>query len=77
MEVSNVAPPHISRLKRFGRRCATALAVANKSCVRTRVAMSDWWASRKRSVRDQKTLFFSSPGRKFLGTQLLQELAGS
>ena len=46
IDVSNVAPPHISRLNRSGVRCATASATASRSYVRTRVASSDWCASR-------------------------------
>ena len=39
--VSNVAPPHISMLYRFGVRRATASATASLSYVRKRVAKSD------------------------------------
>ena len=46
MAVSNVAPPHISRLKSPGVRQATADATASMSKDRTRVASSDWCASR-------------------------------
>ena len=38
MDVSNVAPPHISRLNKFGVRCATASATFTRSYVRKRVA---------------------------------------
>ena len=47
MVTSKVAPPHISREKRFGVRRATTSATASMSYVRMRVASSDWWASRK------------------------------
>ena len=47
MAVSNVAPPHNSMLNNWGVRRATAPAAASMSYVRTRVAMRDWWASRK------------------------------
>jgi hypothetical protein len=46
MAVSNVAPPHISRLNKFGVRWLTASATFTRSYVRTRVASSDWCASR-------------------------------
>ena len=46
MAVSNVAPPHISRLNRPGISRAVASATFTKSYVRNRVANNDWWASR-------------------------------
>jgi len=42
MEVSKVAPPHISRLNSWGARCAVAAAIVRRSYERTRVARSDW-----------------------------------
>ncbi len=43
---SNVAPPHISCEKKPAARCAVACATRSMSRVRTRVASSDWCASR-------------------------------
>ena len=45
--VSKVAPPHISSENNWGTRCETVSATRIMSKLRMRVAMSDWWASRK------------------------------
>ncbi len=47
MAVSKVAPPHISKENISGVRVEYAPAIFSMSCVRMRVAMSDWWASRR------------------------------
>ena len=58
-------PPQFSSENRLVRLCATYGEIFSKSCVRTRVASSDWWASRKvvsvRRTPFRELIAFTSP----------------
>ena len=75
IEVSNVAPPHISRLKSCGIRCATASAICSMSYVRTRVASSDWCASRIVVSVNSSRFCLRTHCAEFLRAQLQQLVA--
>ena len=74
---SYVAPPHASSDHSSGVVRATWPATASRSRVRTRVASSDWWASRKVvSVTATRVLGAQRAG-ELLGPTLQQQLAGA
>ena len=72
-----MAPPHISRLKRLGKRCATALAVVKHVVSAHARGHQRLVRVAKGRVRQQQALFFARPRGEFLGPQLLQQLARS
>ena len=75
MAVSNVAPPHNSRLNNCGARRATApamlsIVVGADACGEQRLM-----GVAERGVRDEQALLFERPFREFLRPEFEQELA--
>jgi hypothetical protein len=66
--------PHLEA-EQLGRRWARNGATRIMSYVRTRVASSDWWASRMVVSVSSSALLLEQPGRKLRRPQLLQFLA--
>ena len=75
-DTSYVAPPHASRLHRFGVVRATCPATESRSRVRTRVASSDWCASRK-VVSVTATASCARPPGELLRADREQQLPGA
>ena len=71
MDVSNVAPPHISSENRSAWRRAYRSATRSMSDVRIRVASSDWWASRIVVSVTSSRLLLAHPLANFSGPSSL------